>query len=93
VLGEKPGGLVSAAQVPRVRLAETAEVDHAPHALSQGHPSELLSAGVLPAREVAARASAHRVDQVIGDFDLAARPVEGAGVEDVALVELEAAPL
>ena len=84
---------MAAAQVPRVRLAETAEVDDAPHALAQGHPGERLRAGALAAREVAARASAHRVDQVVGDLDVAARPVEGAGVEDVALVQLEAAPL
>jgi hypothetical protein len=48
---------------------------------------------VLAGREVAARASAHRVDQVVGDLDVAARPLEGFGAEHVALVDLEAAPL
>ncbi len=33
------------------------------------------------------------MDQVVGDLDVAARPVEGRRGEDVALVELEAAPL
>jgi hypothetical protein len=55
--------------------------------------SERLGAGVLARREVAARASAHSVDQVEGDVDVAARPLERLGVEHVALVQLEAAPL
>ena len=93
MLGEDPGGLVAAAQVARVRLPEPAEVDHARDALPRGHSGERLGAGVLAGREVAARASAHRVDQVVGDLDVAARPLEGFGAEHVALVELEAAPL
>ena len=82
--GEEPGGLVSAAQVPRVGLAETAEIDNAPDALAQGHPGERLGAGVLAGREVAARSSAHRVDQVVGDLDAAARLLERVGAQNVA---------
>jgi hypothetical protein len=93
VLGEHLGGVVAAAQVARVRLSEPAEVDHARDALARGHSGEPFGAGVLARREVAARASAHRVDQVIGDLHAAARPLEGFGAEHVALVELKAAPL
>jgi hypothetical protein len=84
---------VAAAQVARARLPETPEVDHARDALPRGHLGERLGAGVLARREVAARASAHRVYQVVGDLNVAARPLERLGPQHVALVELEAAPL
>lgn len=93
MLGEHLGGLVAAAQVARVRLPQAAEVDHALDALAQGHARERLRAGELAGREVAARSSAHRVDQVVGDLHVAARPLQRLGAEDIALVDLEAAPL
>ena len=62
-------------------------------ALPQGHLGERLGAGVLAGREVAARAPAHRMDQVVGDLDVAARLLERLRAEHVALVDLEPAPL
>jgi len=90
VFGEYLGGVVAAGQVARVWLSQAAEVDQAPDALARGRGRERFGAGVLAGREIAACSSAHGVDEVVGDVDVAADALEGLGAEDVGLVELEA---
>ena len=93
MFGEYLGGVVAAGQVARVWLSQAAEVDQAPDALARGRGRERFGAGVLAGREIAACSSAHGVDEVVGDVDVAADALEGLGAEDVGLVEFEAGAL
>ena len=74
-------------------LAETTEVDHALDPLRARHPGERQGGCSLPRCELLRAAPAHRVDQVVGRVDSAARPAQRLGTQHVALVEVEAVAL
>jgi hypothetical protein len=81
-----------ALQVLRFRLvAKAAEIDDPFDALLLGHARKVLGRFSFALHEaLAIAAAAHRVDEVVGDVHAVAGSLERVGVEDVALVEVEA---
>jgi hypothetical protein len=73
-------------------VPEPAQVDGAPDSLATGQLGEAPGGPPLALDEVAPGATPHRVNQVIGDVDVAPGARERVGVEDVADVQLGAAP-
>ena len=67
-------------------MAETSEIDNAPHAGLPRCLSEVFRCFPVPGLEVAARA--HRVDEVVGHLDVLGSRFERFGLQDVGLDNL-----